>query len=258
MHNFTYSTAPGGMLKHHSMKAMIFAAGLGKRLGNLTKDTPKALIEINGKTILRLAVEKVTAFGFDDIIVNIHHHADMVEKEIFKLKSDGFRIAVSDERDLLLETGGGLFKAKWFFDDKPFLLYNSDVVTSLDLSALLAFHIEKGGLATLAGAERKDNRVFLVNSAGLLFGWRNRQGGEEIMSRESEKPLDEISFSGIHIVDPLIFNYMQEGVYSMTAQYLEMASSQNIYIYRHDQDLWIDVGTPDKLEEARERLKKHD
>jgi NDP-sugar pyrophosphorylase family protein len=236
------------------MKAMIFAAGLGKRLGNITRDTPKALVDINGKSILRLAVEKVTAFGFEDIIVNIHHHADLVEKEINTLVKEGFRIAVSDERDLLLETGGGLCKAKWFFGDKPFLLYNSDVITDLDLNALFTFHNEKGGLATLAAANRNDNRVFLVNNEGLLFGWRNRSGNEEILSRETSQPLNEISFSGVHIVDPAIFRYMEEGVYSMTALYLQLASEHNIFTFRHDSDFWIDIGTPDKLDEARRRL----
>lgn len=233
---------------------MIFAAGLGKRLGNITKDTPKALVEINGKTILRLAVEKVTAHGFDDIIINVHHHADLVEKEIKVLVNEGFRISVSDERDLLLETGGGLFKAKWFFNDKPFLLYNSDVVTDLDLTALLSFHNQRKGLATLAVAKRNDNRVFLINKEGVLFGWRNRSAGEDILSRESDEQLTEISFSGIHIVDPDIFSYMEEGVYSMTAMYLQMASSHNIFSFRHDSDFWIDIGTPDKLEEARKKL----
>jgi len=235
---------------------MIFAAGLGKRLGNITKDTPKALVEINGKTILRLAVEKVTAYGFDDIIVNVHHHADLVEKEIKNLWEDGFRIAVSDERDLLLETGGGLFRAKWFFDDKPFLLYNSDIITDLDLGALLSFHKEKAGLAVLAAADHGHSRVFLTDRSGLLYGWRNKAAGEEILSRESEQVLNEISFSGIHIVNPEILKYMEEGIYSMTALYLQLASAHKIYTFRHDSDFWIDIGTPDKLEEARERLKK--
>jgi NDP-sugar pyrophosphorylase family protein len=236
------------------MQAMIFAAGLGKRLGNITKDTPKALVEINGKTILRLAVEKVCSHGFDDIIVNVHHHADLVESEVRSLNKEGFTIRVSDERDLLLETGGGLCKAKWFFGDKPFLLYNSDVITDLDITAMLTFHNEKGGLATLAAAKRNDNRVFLVNPEGQLYGWRNRSGGEEILSRETDEPLDEISFSGIHIVDPSIFGQMEDGVYSMTALYLQLASDHKIFTFRHDSDFWIDIGTPDKLEEARRRL----
>ena len=235
---------------------MIFAAGLGKRLGNITKDIPKALVEINGKSILRLAVEKVTAHGFDDIIVNVHHHANLVEKEIDILVKEGFRIAVSDESNLLLETGGGLYKAKSFFDDKPFLLYNSDIITELDPGKLLSFHNERKGVATLAVADHGHNRVFLFNSEGVLCGWKNRSAGEEILSRESDEPLTEISFSGIHIVDPLIFRYMEEGAYSMTALYLQLASSQNIYAFRHDSDFWIDIGTPDKLDEARKKIDK--
>jgi NDP-sugar pyrophosphorylase family protein len=240
------------------MKAMIFAAGLGKRLGNITRDTPKALVDINGKSILRLIVEKVSSYGFNDIIVNVHHHADLVEKEIENLVRDGFRIAVSDERDLLLETGGGLFKAKWFFDENPFLLYNSDIITDLDLESLLKFHNEKKGLATLAVADHGHNRVFLTDKQGLMHGWRNKTAGEEIMARESKEDQTEISFSGIHIADPEIFRYMSEGVYSMTALYLQLASSHNIYTYRHDHDLWIDIGTPDQLDEARRRLNKRD
>jgi len=240
------------------MKAMIFAAGLGKRLGNITKETPKALVEINGKTILRLAVEKVTSHGFDDIIVNVHHHADLVENEIGKLKKDGFRITVSDERELLLETGGGLFKAKWFFDDDPFLLYNSDIITDLDLESLLKFHNENKGLATLAVADHGHNRVFLTDKQGLMHGWRNKTAGEEIMARESKEELTEISFSGIHIADPEIFRQMSEGVYSMTALYLQLASLNNIYTCRHYSDFWIDIGTPDMLAEARKKLNKRD
>jgi MurNAc alpha-1-phosphate uridylyltransferase len=236
------------------MKAMIFSAGLGKRLGNITKETPKALVDINGKSILRHVVEKVSSYGFNDIIVNVHHHADLVEKEIDRLNDDGFHISVSDERGLLLETGGGLYKAKWFFDDSPFLLYNSDILTDLDLTALLKFHNEKNGLATLAAADHGHNRVFLTDKQGLIYGWRNRQAGEEIMARDSKEELAEISFSGIHIADPEIFSYMSEGVYSLTALYLQLASEHKIWTFRHDKDFWIDIGTPDQLDEARKRL----
>ena len=110
------------------MKAMIFAAGMGKRLGKITETIPKALVDVNGKTLLHRAVERCSSSGFDDIIINVHHFADMVEEEISKLNCMGFRISVSDERDMLLENGGGLHKAKWFFDDKPFLLDRKSVV----------------------------------------------------------------------------------------------------------------------------------
>jgi NDP-sugar pyrophosphorylase family protein len=237
------------------MKAMIFAAGLGRRLGNITDKRPKALLEINGKSVLRLVVEKITAFGFDEIIINIHHHADQVEKEIEKLNKQGLRISVSDERELLLETGGGLYQARWFFDDKPFLLYNSDVISDIDLHALISFHNKKGGIATLAAARRNDSRVFLVDSRGLISGWRHRSAGEEILSRETDGLLTEVSFSGIHIVNPEIFKYMNSGVYSMTSLYLQIASTQSIYAYMHDTDFWIDIGTPEKLDEARKILR---
>src|SRR5512140_1039455 len=140
------------------MKAMIFAAGLGKRLGAITHDIPKALVDINGKTALHLAVEKCTRYGFDDIIINVHHFADMVEEEAGRLNAMGYRVSVSDEREMLLENGGGLFKARSFFDSNPFLLYNVDIISDLDLSALYSLHADKKGLATLAVRHRPGKR----------------------------------------------------------------------------------------------------
>jgi NDP-sugar pyrophosphorylase family protein len=237
------------------MKAMIFAAGIGKRLGEITATRPKALVEINGRSILRMAVEMVASHGFEDIIINVHHFADMVGDEIHILVKEGFRISVSDERDLLLETGGGLYKARWFFDDEPFLLYNSDIITDLDLGAFYRFHMQKSALATLAVAERNDNRVFLIDSNGIVCGWLNRKTGERIISRNEKEPLTEIAFSGIHVVDPEIFGFMHEGVYSLTALYLDLARSQNICSYRHDRDFWADIGTPRDLSAVRRRFK---
>ena len=113
------------------MKAMIFAAGLGRRLGKITQTIPKALVDINGKTALHIAVERCSSYGFNDIIINVHHFADMVENEVIKLNDMGFRISVSNERDMLLENGGGLYKARSFFDNNPFLLYNVDIILIL-------------------------------------------------------------------------------------------------------------------------------
>jgi len=233
------------------MKAMIFAAGLGKRLGNITREMPKALVEINGKSILRMAVEKVALHGFDDIIINIHHFADKVESEIHMLRSKGFRITISDERDLLLETGGGLFKARWFFNRDPFLLFNADIVTDLDLEELYRFHIRMEGLATLAARKRIGNRFLLVDDSGMLRGWINKSTGEEILTGSSSEILTEVGFSGVHIVNPEIFNYMEEGVYSLTTLYLQLAGSHRIMTYRHDSDRWWDIGTPENLEDIR-------
>lgn len=233
------------------MKAMLMAAGLGTRLGKITESIPKVLADINGKSLLRLAVEKCTASGFDDIIINVHHFADMVEDEVKKLRKDGFKITVSDERDLLLETGGGLYNAREFFDRDPFLLYNADTITDLDLSELFKYHLEKQGLATLAVRNRPGNRYFLVNDEGLLRGWCNKATGERIVAGEETESLSEIAFSGIHIIEPEIFGYMSSGVYTMTALYLQLASSHKIFTYRYDSGYWLNVGTPENLEEVR-------
>ena len=230
---------------------MIMAAGKGTRLGKLTETIPKALLEINGKSLLRLAVENCTASGFDDIIINIHHLADLVEQEIVRLKKDGYKISVSDERDMLLETGGGLYKARDFFDNNPFLLYNADTLTDLDLSVLYGYHLDMKGLATLAVRNRPGKRMFLVDREGLLKGWCNKATGERITACEETEILTEIAFSGRHIINPEIFNYMSEGVYTMTALYLHLADSHNIVTYREDGGYWLTVGTPEDLENAR-------
>ena len=124
------------------MRAMILAAGKGRRLGELTRTRPKALLEINGKSILHRAVEKCTASGFNDIIVNIHHFAGQVEQEIDRLNGKGFHVEISDEREMLLETGGGLYKVRSFFKDGTFLLYNTDIITDMDIAGMLAFHLQ--------------------------------------------------------------------------------------------------------------------
>ncbi len=238
------------------MKAMILAAGKGTRLGKITEKIPKVLVDINGKSLLHLAVEKCTASGFADIIINVHHFADMVEEEIRKLNKLGFRITVSDERDMLLETGGGLYKAREFFDKDPFLLYNADIVTDLDISTLYNFHLRKKGLATLAVRHREGIRYYLVNAEGLLRGWVNKATGERIVTGPENEELSEIAFSSIHIINPEIFRYMTEGVYTSTALYLQLASSHSIYTCLSDGGFWANVGTPEILEEVRAHLRK--
>ncbi len=236
------------------MKAMIFAAGLGTRMGEITQTVPKALVEINGKSVLRLAVEKCTSHGFDDIIVNVHHFADLVEDEIRRLNKMGFRITVSDERELLLENGGGLYKARGFFDRQPFLLYNVDIISDLDLSALYVTHLANKGLATLAVRHRPGNRFYLIDNKGLIRGWRNVSTGEQILAGKVDTELTEIAFSSMHIMEPEIFNYMQEGIYTFTTLYLELAKDHKIYTLLHDDGYWIDIGTPESLEQARKLL----
>ena len=233
------------------MKVMILSAGKGTRMGEITETIPKVLVDINGKSLLRRAVEKCVSHGFDDIIINVHHFAGMVEEEIGRLRKAGFRISISDERKELLDTGGGLFKARHFFGREPFLLYNADIITDFDLKSLLHYHFKKGGLATLAVRHRPGNRYLLVDEEGLLCGWCNNLTGERIISRGNGENLSEIAFSSMHIIDPEIFNYMSEGVYSMTTLYLKLASDHLIYTLLSDSGYWFNTGTPEILEEVR-------
>jgi NDP-sugar pyrophosphorylase family protein len=236
------------------MKAMILAAGKGTRLGKITAGVPKALVDINGISLLRLAVEKCTASGFDDIIINVHHFADLVEEETKKLIKEGFRITISDERAMLLETGGGLFKARDFFDSSSFLLFNADIVTDLDLPAMYRFHKKTNGIATLAARDRNDTRYLLVDPQGMLKGWCNKATGERIITGSGTEELKELAFSGIHIINPEIFQYMKEGVYTMTALYLQLAHFHKIFTFRHERGYWYDIGTPESLEIVRRGL----
>lgn len=233
------------------MKAMIFAAGLGKRLGSITTTIPKALVDINGKSALRLAVEKCNKHGFNDIIINVHHFADKVLEEVAGLRKSGFSISVSDERDELLETGGGLYKARDFFNDEPFLIYNVDIISDINLTSFYEFHKSKNAVVSLAVRHRKGSRFFLVDSSGRLCGWRNRSTGDEIIVTGAGVELTEIAFSGIHIADPAIFSLMSHRKYSLKDFYLDIAAENLIYTYLNDEGYWIDIGTPESLEEAR-------
>jgi NDP-sugar pyrophosphorylase family protein len=239
------------------MKAMIFAAGMGRRLGNITETIPKALVDINGKTVLHRAIEKCSSYGFDDIIINVHHFADQVEEEVKKLNNAGYKVSVSDERDKLLENGGGLYKARDFFDKTPFLLYNVDIISDLDLSVLYKLHLEKKGLATLAVRHRPGKRFLLVDNDCQMRGWRNIFTGEQIPADLNAEGLTEIAFSSMHIVEPEIFNYMHEGVYSMITLYLNLLPEHNIYTLKHDEGYWVDVGTPESLDYVRKLLLTH-
>jgi NDP-sugar pyrophosphorylase family protein len=237
------------------MKAMIFAAGLGTRLGKITETTTKALLDINGKSVLHRAVEKCSISGFEDIIINVHHFAEQVETEIEYLRKIGYRISVSDERDGLLENGGGLFKAKWFFDGNPFLLYNADIISDYDIRALFRFHQKKGCIATLATRHRPGKRFILVDNEGRLRGWRNVETGEEkLRGVFTSEGLDEIAFSSMHIVEPEIFKFMRQGKYSMIDLYLELAAEYPVYTLKDDDGYWVDVGTPESLERVRKLL----
>ena len=238
------------------MKAIIFAAGLGTRLGDMTRTRPKALADINGRTMLELTAQKLVGAGFDDLIVNIHHHPEQMLEEIEKLRGKGYAITVSDERDELLDTAGGLFRARFFFGDEPFLAHNVDEFTDLDLPGMYRQHLASGALATLAVRHRPGNRMLLTDASGRVRGWRNNATKEEILTVESNRKLEEVGFSGIQVLSPAIFDLMQEGIYSLTSLYLMLAKNHLIMTCLHDYGYWFDCGTPQNLEKIRTHLGK--
>ncbi len=232
------------------MKAMIFAAGLGTRLRPLTENRPKALIEVAGMPLLEFSIRRLKLFGFREILVNIHHHGEQILDFLNQHNNFGIRIEVSDERELLLDTGGGLKKATWFFQDAPFLVYNADILSDLDLAKLYETHLGSDRLATLAVQHRSSSRAFLFDETGALCGWQNTATGEVKRSRPAESAMPW-SFSGIHVLSPEIFAFMPttESVFSIVKVYLEAAATQTITAYPHE-GIWVDVGKLSELDKA--------
>lgn len=232
------------------MKAMIFAAGLGTRLKPITNDRPKALAEIHGTTLLEITIRRLINHGFKDIIINVHHFADLVMDFLDTKNNFGVNIQISDERDQLLDTGGGLKKAAWFFDDnKPFLVHNVDTLTDVNLGDYYNFHKKNNALATLLVRHRPGSRFFLFDKDKKLCGWENIITKEKIISVYSTANLEQIAFSCLHFIEPSIFNLIHEnGCFSIIDVYLRLAKNHNIFGYVDDQSYWLDVGTPEKLQ----------
>jgi N-acetyl-alpha-D-muramate 1-phosphate uridylyltransferase len=238
------------------MKAMILAAGLGKRLKPFTDRHPKALAVVNGKTLLQRNIEYLAGYGIKDVIVNVHHFANQVKKFIAKNKGFGSTITISDESDAILETGGGLKKAGWFFTDSnlPFAVINVDVLTDMDLGAMIDHHKKLQPLATLAVTSRKTSRYFLFDEMPNLCGWKNEKTGEQKISREASS-FSEKAFSGIHIISPEIFPLIETSLlpagikdkFSMVDVYLELAKTHAISAFDHSNTKFVDVGKPESI-----------
>jgi NDP-sugar pyrophosphorylase family protein len=234
------------------MKAMILAAGLGTRLKPFTDKHPKALAIVNGKTLLQRNIEYLSSFGFTDIIVNVHHFAEQVINTLKHNNGFGAAITISNEEDKVLETGGGLLKAKDFFDEKPFALMNVDVLTNLDLLVMMKQHKQLKGVATLAVTSRITTRYFLFNDEGLLCGWKNIKTNEQKMSRE-ESIYREKAFSGVHIISPELFKMIPfKGKFSLVDVYLYVAKSEDLYAFDHSGEKFIDVGKPESIAKAEQ------
>jgi NDP-sugar pyrophosphorylase family protein len=228
------------------MKAMILAAGLGTRLRPLTDTMPKALVKYEEKTLLEHALDHLKAYGIREVIINVHHFAGMIEDFLEENHNFGLDIILSDETGELLDTGGGVKKAGWFFSDgQPFLVRNADVISDLDLFRLEAYHREHRPLATLVVRERATSRYFLFDEKNQLSGWTNIARGEERITRESAGSLKKYAFSGIHVIDPLLLKKItEEGKFSLTDMYLRMSSHENIIGYLDNSSTWKDAGKP--------------
>lgn len=228
---------------YNKVTAMIFAAGLGTRLYPLTADRPKALVEIDGKPLLQLAIEKMIANGFRDIVVNVHHFSDLMKDYLHTHHFDA-NIFISDETDELLDTAGGLKFAEPFFENSNhILLYNVDILSNIDLTKLVDYHINSNALATLAVRERHTQRYFVFDEKSLqLVGWQNIKTGERKMARQTQNE-KLLAFSGIHIVNKDILQFIPaHQKLSMTSLYLQLAENHKIQGFLHQQDEWHDVG----------------
>jgi len=239
------------------MRAMILAAGLGTRLQPLTLDKPKPLVEFMGVPMLEMIILKLVAAGVDRIVVNIHYLAQQV---IAYLESKNFfngLIKISDEREKLLDTGGGLLKARELLeDDKPFILYNVDVYTGLDINELYRYHCEHDALVTIAVTNRLTSRSLLFDTAGLLAGWQHNQTGERRIVRNYSGRLSHFANSCIYIINQEFFTHNRlRGAVSFTDIYLDLARDHKITYFEHNQDYWYNLGIYESLVRAERELK---
>ena len=232
---------------------MILAAGLGTRFKPWTDHHPKALAVINGKSLLQRNIEYLQSAGIFEVIVNVHHFATQIEEALQKHKGWGSKIIISDERDAVLETGGGLMKAARHLSDDIFVLMNADILTNLDLIEMISAHRKLMPLATLATTGRKTSRYFLFDHLQNLCGWMNTKTGEEKIVRTTADRTPR-AFSGIHIIEPRIFSLNAfEGKFSMVDLYLSLAGDEIIKSFDHSGSSFVDVGKPEAVLEA-ERL----
>jgi NDP-sugar pyrophosphorylase family protein len=232
------------------MKGMILAAGLGTRFKPWTDRHPKALALVNGKSLLERNIRYLQEFGIREVLVNVHHFSDQILNCIQANQGWGSKITISDESDEVLETGGGLKKASFFFDAGPFVLINADILTDLDLYGMIAFHEKKKPLVTLAVTDRKSSRYFLFDGNNRLTGWRNAKTGEEKISIPKSDPKEK-AFSGVHLISVELFPLIQRvGKFSIVDVYLELANTNPILGFDHSGSRFVDVGKPEAVSVA--------
>ena len=244
------------------MKAMILAAGPGTRLRPLTDHRPKALVEIAGRTLLEITLSRLRVYGIREVIINVHHFADMILDYLKTNHNFGMRIEVSRE-EVLLDTGGGLKKAAYFFledsnrIEEPFIVHNVDVISTIDLRRMVQFHTEKQALATLAVQDREASRYLIFDEQLQLCG-RRAGRDQNIELVRSSRQTQALAFSGIHVISPRLFALMiEEGVFSIITSYLHLAAQEEkILAFRADEYYWRDLGRPDNVIQAAQDLKQ--
>lgn len=239
------------------MKALILAAGLGTRLHPITQHTPKALAKINDLTLLEILIRRLKRFGINEVIINIYHFADQIIDFVKAHNSFEIEIRFSDERDQLLDTGGGIKNAEWFLNDgNPFLVHNVDVISSIDLNDFADHHQKSGSIASLAVRNRNTSRYFLFNGFDVLCGWKNVSTGKQIITNQASS-IHPFAFSGIHIISPEIFSKIDKsGRFSIVDEYLRLSVNHKISAYLHDNTQWMDLGKVENLKQARAILEQ--
>lgn len=230
------------------MKGMIFAAGLGTRFKPWTDNHPKALAPVNGKSLLQRNIEYLQKYGIEEVVVNVHHFAEQVIEAIKKNNGWGSKILISDETSEVLETGGGLLKARHLLeDDEPFVTINADILTDLNIKRLLDYHKDYKPLVSFGVTKRKTSRYFLFDEYDRLCGWRNKKTGEEIIPIRKDE-LEERAYSCVVIFEPEIFSLIpQRGKFSIVETYLSLAKDHLILGYDHTGDKFADVGKPESV-----------
>ncbi len=245
------------------MNALILAAGLGTRLGDLTSDRPKALVEVCGRTMLEHQLRHLSAAGFDRFVINIHHFAPKVRAFLEEHQNFGLDIRLSDETDLLLDTGGGIRKAMRLFDDEqPVLVHNVDIFSSVDLKALYSGHIESGADSTLLVAQRSTSRYLYFDNSGMLCGWSNEKTGQVRSPYPGfdKSQFTPCAFQGIHVVSrtllPLL-DEVPEPRFSITDFYVDNAARLRLRSVLSDPGNWVDAGKPETLERASQIIRAY-
>lgn len=238
------------------MKAMILAAGLGTRLRPLTNDRPKALVEVGGRTLLEITLTRLHQCGIRDVIINLHHFAEMVIGYLQSHNNFGMHIEISREDELLLDTGGGLKKASWFFQsqsgrEEPFLLHNVDVISNIDFKQMLSAHESNKALATLAVQNRETSRYLLFDESLRFCGRKSGRDGKAELVRAVQNP-EALAFSGVHVISPRLLTMMSEqGVFSIIGVYLRLSQrGESICGFSADDYYWRDLGRPEQVSQA--------